>query len=145
MTNIITAQNLSKSFGSFQALKNINLTIQKGQIVGIIGANGAGKTTLLNSILGLNAYEGDLDVLGFDPFSQRDELMKQICFISDVATLPKWIKVSEAIDFVEGVHKSFDRQKALAFLAGTTVPLDKKIRQLSKGMIVQVVIKNNGS
>jgi len=138
MTNIITAQNLSKSFGSFQALKNINLTIQKGQIVGIIGANGAGKTTLLNSILGLNAYEGDLDVLGFDPFSQRDELMKQICFISDVATLPKWIKVSEAIDFVEGVHKSFDRKKALAFLAGTTVPLDKKIRHLSKGMIVQV-------
>ncbi|VAX04101.1 ABC transporter, ATP-binding protein [hydrothermal vent metagenome] len=138
MTNIITAKNLNKSFGSFQALKNINLTIQKGQIVGIIGANGAGKTTLLNSILGLSAYDGDLNVLGLDPYSQRDELMKQICFISDVATLPKWIKVSEAIDFVEGVHKSFDRQKALAFLAGTTVPLDKKIRQLSKGMIVQV-------
>ncbi|MCF6215809.1 MAG: ABC transporter ATP-binding protein [Emcibacter sp.] len=138
MTNIITAKNLNKSFGSFQALKNINLTIQKGQIVGIIGANGAGKTTLLNSILGLSAYDGDLNVLGLDPYSQRDELMKQICFISDVATLPKWIKVSEAIDFVEGVHKSFNREKALAFLAGTTVPLDKKIRQLSKGMIVQV-------
>ncbi len=138
MTNIITAKNLNKSFGSFQALKNINLTIRKGQIVGIIGANGAGKTTLLNSILGLSAYDGDLNVLGFDPYSQRDELMKQICFISDVATLPKWIKVSEAIDFVEGVHKSFNREKALAFLAGTTVPLDKKIRQLSKGMIVQV-------
>ena len=91
MTNIITAKNLNKSFGSFQALKNINLTIRKGQIVGIIGANGAGKTTLLNSILGLSAYDGDLNVLGFDPFSQRDELMKQICFISDVATLPKWM------------------------------------------------------
>ncbi len=138
MTTIITAQNLSKSFGSFQALKNVNLTIKKGQIVGIIGANGAGKTTLLNSILGLSVYDGDLNVLGFDPYSQRDELMKEICFISDVATLPKWIKVSEAIDFVEGVHKSFDRKKALAFLAGTTVPLDKKIRQLSKGMVVQV-------
>jgi len=138
MTNIITAQNLSKSFGSFQALKNINLTIRKGQIVGIIGANGAGKTTLLNSILGLSAYDGDMDVLGFDPYSQRDALMKQICFISDVATLPKWIRVSEAIDFVEGVHKSFDRQKALGFLASTTIPLDKKIGKLSKGMIVQV-------
>ncbi|PCJ41276.1 MAG: multidrug ABC transporter ATP-binding protein [Alphaproteobacteria bacterium] len=138
MTNIITARNLSKSYGSFQALKNVNMTIQKGQIVGIIGANGAGKTTLLNSILGLSAYDGDLDVLGFDPYSQRDEMMKEICFISDVATLPKWIKVSEAIDFVEGVHPNFDRQKALGFLAGTSVPLDKKIRQLSKGMVVQV-------
>jgi len=138
MTTIITAENLSKSFGSFQALKNVNLTIQKGQIVGIIGANGAGKTTLLNSILGLSAYDGRLNVLGFDPNSQRDELMKQICFISDVATLPKWIRVSEAIDFVEGVHPSFDREKVLRLLAGTTVPLDKKIRQLSKGMIVQV-------
>lgn len=138
MNNIITAHNLSKSYGSFQALKNVDLTIQKGQIVGIIGANGAGKTTLLNSILGLSAYDGDLDVLGFSPYSQRDEMMKEICFISDVATLPKWIRVSEAIDFVEGVHPSFDREKALGFLAGTSVPLDKKIRQLSKGMIVQV-------
>ncbi|MCK5424972.1 MAG: ABC transporter ATP-binding protein [Emcibacter sp.] len=138
MTNIITAQNLGKSFGSFQALKNIDLAIQKGQIVGIIGANGAGKTTLLNSFLGLSTYDGDLDVLGLDPYAQRDELMKQICFISDVATLPKWMKVSEALDFVEGVHPSFDREKALTFLAGTSVPLDKKIRKLSKGMIVQV-------
>ncbi|PCI33541.1 MAG: multidrug ABC transporter ATP-binding protein [Alphaproteobacteria bacterium] len=138
MTNIITAQNLSKSFGSFQALKNVNLTIQKGQIVGIIGANGAGKTTLLNSILGLSAYDGNLDVLGFDPYADRDELVKQICFISDVATLPKWMKVHEAIDFVEGVHPSFNREKALGFLNGTSVPLDKKIRHLSKGMVVQV-------
>ncbi len=138
MTNIITAHNLGKSYGSFQALKNVNLTVGKGQIVGIIGANGAGKTTLLNSILGLSAYDGELDVLGLDPYSERDELMKQICFISDVATLPKWIRVHEAIDFVEGVHPSFDRQKALNFLEGTSVPLDKKVRQLSKGMIVQV-------
>jgi len=138
MSNIITAHNLNKSFGSFQALKNVDLAIQKGQIVGIIGANGAGKTTLLNSILGLSTYDGALDVLGFNPYDERDELMKQICFISDVATLPKWIKVSEAIDFVEGVHASFDREKALEFLAGTSVPLDKKIRHLSKGMTVQV-------
>lgn len=138
MTNIITAHNLRKSYGKFCALNNVDLTIEKGQIVGIIGANGAGKTTLLNSILGLSAYEGDLDVLGYDPYSQRDELMKEICFISDVATLPKWIRVSEAIDFVEGVHPSFNREKALAFLQDTNVPLNKKIRQLSKGMIVQV-------
>jgi len=138
MTNIITARNLSKSYGSFQALKNVNLTIRQGQIVGIIGANGAGKTTLLNSILGLGTYDGELDVLGYAPYSERDEMMKEICFISDVATLPKWIRVEEAIDFVEGVHKSFDRQKALNFLAGTSIPLDKKVRQLSKGMIVQL-------
>lgn len=138
MTNIITAQNLSKSFGSFQALKNIDLTIQKGQIVGIIGANGAGKTTLLNSILGLTAFDGELNVLGFDPYAQRDELMKKICFISDVATLPKWMKVHEALDFVEGVHPGFNRVKALGFLGGTSIPLDKKIHHLSKGMVVQV-------
>ncbi len=138
MTNIITAQNLSKSYGSFQALKNVDLTIQKGQIVGIIGANGAGKTTLLNSILGLSSYDGELDVLGFAPYDQRDDLMKHICFISDVATLPKWMKVNEALDFVEGVHISFDREKALGFLADTSVPLDKKIRHLSKGMVVQL-------
>ena len=138
MTNIITAHNLCKSYGSFQALKNVDLGIRKGQIVGIIGANGAGKTTLLNSILGLTSYDGDLTVLGYNPYDQRDDLMKDICFISDVATLPKWIRVSEAIDFVEGVHPSFDRNKALGFLANTSVPLDKKIRQLSKGMIVQV-------
>ncbi|MCF8474853.1 MAG: ABC transporter ATP-binding protein [Emcibacter sp.] len=138
MTNIITARNLSKNYGSFQALKNVDLTVEKGQIIGIIGANGAGKTTLLNSILGLSAYEGELEVLGMNPYRQRDELMKEISFISDVATLPKWIKVSEAIDFVEGVHKNFDRTKALGFLSGTNVPLDKKIGKLSKGMIVQV-------
>jgi len=138
MSNIITAHNLGKSYGSFQALNNINLNIQKGQIVGIIGANGAGKTTLLNSILGLCSYDGDLNVLGFDPYNQRDEMMKKICFISDVATLPKWIRVCEAIDFVEGVHKSFDRHKALNFLADTNFPLNKKIRHLSKGMIVQL-------
>jgi len=138
MTAIITAQNVRKSFGSFEALKGINLNIQKGQIVGLIGANGAGKTTLLNSILGLSNYEGALDVLGYNPFQQRDELMKEICFISDVATLPKWIKVHQAIDFVEGVHPNFDREKALNLLKDTTVQLDKKVRALSKGMIVQL-------
>lgn len=138
MTAIITAQNVRKSFGSFEALKGIDLSIHKGQIVGLIGANGAGKTTLLNSILGLSNYEGDLDVLGYSPFEQRDDLMQNICFISDVATLPKWIKVHQVVDFVEGVHPKFDREKALQLLKGTTIPMDKKVRALSKGMIVQL-------
>ncbi|WP_417319716.1 ABC transporter ATP-binding protein [Emcibacter sp.] len=138
MSNLITARNLKKSYNSFKALKGVNLDIERGQIVGIIGANGAGKTTLINTILGLSDYEGELHVMGLAPYANRDELMKDVCFISDVATLPKWMKVSQTIDFVEGVHPKFDRQKALELLSGTTVPLEKKIRQLSKGMIVQV-------
>ncbi|WP_138379315.1 ABC transporter ATP-binding protein [Luteithermobacter gelatinilyticus] len=138
MTTLITARNLKKSYGSFEALKGIDLDIHKGQITGIIGANGAGKTTLINTILGLTDYDGDLNVLGFDPYRERNALMKQVCFISDVATLPKWMKVCETIDFVEGVHPGFNRDKALDFLNGTAVSLEKKIRQLSKGMIVQV-------
>ncbi|WP_321397536.1 ABC transporter ATP-binding protein [Emcibacter sp.] len=138
MTTLITARNLRKNYGSFEALRGVDLDIERGQIVGIIGANGAGKTTLINTILGLSDYEGDLHVLGLAPYANRDELMKDVCFISDVAILPKWMKVNQAIDFVEGVHPKFDRQRALRFLADTTVPLDKKIRHLSKGMIVQV-------
>jgi ABC-2 type transport system ATP-binding protein len=138
MTNIITAKQLSKTFGSFQALKSVDLEIGKGQIVGLIGANGAGKTTLINAILGLTSFEGELTVNGFDPYGQRDELMKQVSFISDVATLPKWMTVSQVVDFVEGSHPNFDREKALGFLKETSVPLDKKIKKLSKGMVVQV-------
>jgi ABC-2 type transport system ATP-binding protein len=138
MTNVITARNLKKSYNSFEALKGVDLDIERGQIVGIIGANGAGKTTLINTILGLADYEGELHVMGIAPYADRDELMKEVCFISDVATLPKWMKVSQAIDYVEGVHPNFNREKALGFLAGTSVPLNKTVRQLSKGMIVQV-------
>ncbi len=117
MTTYISAKNLSKTYGNFKALKNVSVSIEKGQIVGLIGANGAGKTTMINAILGLSSYEGDLNVLGFDPHTQRDQLMKEVCFISDVATLPKWIKVSEILQFVEGVHPKFNREKALGFLA----------------------------
>ena len=138
MTDYISAKNLSKSFGKFKALSDVSISIQKGQIVGLIGANGAGKTTLINAILGLSSIEGDLSVLGLDPYKERDELMKEVCFISDVATLPKWIKVEQAMQFVEGVHPKFDREKALKFLGQTSIPLDKKVGKLSKGMIVQL-------
>jgi ABC-2 type transport system ATP-binding protein len=138
MTNYISATNLNKSYGNFQALNNVNLSIKKGQIVGLIGSNGAGKTTLINSILGLVDFEGDLNVMGFDPHNERDELMKEVCFISDVATLPKWIKVSEVLQYVEGIHPKFNREKALTFLSQTTIPMDKNVGKLSKGMVVQL-------
>jgi ABC-2 type transport system ATP-binding protein len=143
MTNVNTApvveaKGLSKSFGNFQALKNVDLTLPMGRIVGVIGANGAGKTTLLNAILGLSSYEGSLSVLGHNPSTERDALMQDVCFIADVATLPKWMKVVEVFDYVEAVHPKFNRAKAMDFLSRTNVPLNKKIRALSKGMTVQV-------
>lgn len=138
MTNYISATNLSKSYGDFKALNDVSVSIEKGQIVGLIGANGAGKTTMINAFLGLTAYEGELDVLGYDPHTQRDQLMKEVCFISDVATLPRWIKVEEAVQFVEGVHPNFSREKALSFLKQTSIPMEKKVGKLSKGMTVQL-------
>lgn len=135
---VIEARGVSKTFGQFKALDGVNIEVPLGRIVGVIGSNGAGKTTLLNAVLGLSSYEGSLSVLGYDPATERDKLMEEVCFISDVATLPKWMKVSEVIDFVESVHPKFDRAKALDFLSRTTVPLDKKVRALSKGMTVQV-------
>lgn len=138
MTNYISAKGLSKSYGDFQALKNVDLNIGKGQIVGLIGSNGAGKTTLINSILGLVSFDGELNVMGFNPHSERDELMKEVCFISDVATLPKWIKVKEVLQYVEGIHPKFDREKALSFLTETTIPMNKAVGKLSKGMVVQL-------
>lgn len=138
MTTYISANNLCKSYGDFKALNDVNISIEKGQIVGLIGANGAGKTTMINTILGLTSYEGELDVLGYNPHTERDQLMKEVCFISDVATLPRWIKVKETIEFVEGVHPNFSRKKALGFLEKTSIPMDKKVGKLSKGMIVQL-------
>lgn len=135
---VVESHGLSKSFGDFQALKGVDFKVPLGRIVGVIGANGAGKTTLLNAVLGLSTYEGELKVLGRDPASERDALMQDVCFIADVATLPKWMKVSEVLDYVEAVHPRFDRAKALDFLARTNVPLDRKVRALSKGMTVQV-------
>lgn len=135
---MISATNLSKSFDKFHALKGVNFEVQKGRIVGLIGANGAGKTTLLNAILGLASCDGDLSVLGLDPKTQRDQLMQDVCFIADVATLPKWMRVHEVLDYVEGVHPRFNRQQAEDYLKRTTVPMDRKVKALSKGMTVQV-------
>lgn len=135
---VIEANGLSKRYGDFQALKPVNFRVPLGRIVGVIGANGAGKTTMLNAVLGLMSFDGELSVMGLDPSKQRGKLMQEVCFIADVATLPKWMKVSEVLDYVEGVHPKFNREKAMSYLGRTKVPLDRKVRALSKGMTVQL-------
>jgi ABC-2 type transport system ATP-binding protein len=134
----IEARGLRKSFGKTVALDGINLRVEDGRILGIIGPNGAGKTTALNAILGLTPYQGELRVLGRNPWTERDQLMRDVCFIADVAVLPRWIRVSQALDYVAGVHPRFDRAKAEAFLAKTTIGRDRKVKQLSKGMVAQL-------
>jgi len=136
--NIIEARGLRKSFGSTIALDGVDLNIEAGRIVGLIGPNGAGKSTALNAILGLTSHQGELRVLGRDPWNERDALMLDVCFISDVAVLPRWIKVSEALDYVAGVHPRFDRARAESFLFKTTIKRDSRVRELSKGMVVQL-------
>src|SRR4051812_34433918 len=134
----IEARDLRKNYGTTIALDGVDLRVEEGRIVGLIGPNGAGKTTALNAILGLTPYEGDLKVLGRDPWTERDQLMRDVCFISDIAVLPRWIRVWQAIDYVAGVHPRFDRAKAEAFLAKTTVRRDSKVNELSKGMVTQL-------
>jgi ABC-2 type transport system ATP-binding protein len=134
----IEARGLRKSFGTTVALDGINLRVEDGRILGLIGPNGAGKTTALNAILGLAPYQGELRVLGRNPWTERDQLMRDVCFIADVAVLPRWIRVSQAIDYVAGVHPLFDRAKAEAFLARTTIRRDSKVKHLSKGMVAQL-------
>jgi ABC-2 type transport system ATP-binding protein len=134
----IEARGLRKSFGTTIALDGINLRVEDGRILGIIGPNGAGKTTALNAILGLTPYQGELRVLGRNPWTERDQLTRDVCFIADVAVLPRWIRVSQALDYVAGVHPRFDRAKAEAFLAKTTIGRDRKVKQLSKGMVAQL-------
>ncbi len=138
MTNLISARNLAKNYGPKQALKACTFDVPPGQILGVIGANGAGKSTLLNALLGLHDYQGDLTVLGVDPYRNRADLMRHVCFIADVATLPKWMTVRQLLDVTAGMHPNFDRAKAESRLAKTTVPMSGKIRTLSKGMMVQV-------
>ncbi len=138
MSAVITASGLSKRYKSSLALDNVNLQIEPGRIVGLIGPNGAGKTTALKAILGLTDFTGELNVLGFDPRKQRDRLMGDVCFIADVAVLPRWIRVSEAVDFVANTHPRFDRAKCEAFLARTKLQPSQRVRQMSKGMIVQL-------
>jgi ABC-2 type transport system ATP-binding protein len=134
----IEAQGLRKVFGTTVALDGIDLRVEEGRILGIIGPNGAGKTTALNAILGLTSYEGQLTVLGRDPWNARDQLMRDVSFIADVAVLPRWIRVSQLLDYVAGVHPRFDRAKAECFLAKTTIKRTSKVRQLSKGMVAQL-------
>jgi ABC-2 type transport system ATP-binding protein len=134
----IEARGLRKVFGTTVALDGINLRVEEGRILGIIGPNGAGKTTALNAILGLTSYEGQLTVLGRDPWNARDQLMRDVSFIADVAVLPRWIRVSQLLDYVAGVHPKFDRAKAEGFLAKTTIKRMSKVRQLSKGMVAQL-------
>jgi ABC-2 type transport system ATP-binding protein len=138
MTAVIEARGLAKTYGSTQALRGVDFTIPAGRIVGLIGPNGSGKTTAIKSILGLTTFDGSLKVLGMDPRSHRDELMKEVCFIADVAVLPRWLKVSQAVDFVAGVHPRFDRARAMDFLKRTDIKLDSRVRQLSKGMVTQL-------
>src|SRR5215510_16140498 len=134
----IEARSLRKAYATTVAVDNIDLRVEEGRILGVIGPNGAGKTSLLNAILGLTSYEGELRVLGRDPWASRDELMRDVSFIADVAVLPRWIRVSQLLDYVGGVHPRFDRAKAEGFLAKTEIKRTSKVRQLSKGMVAQL-------
>jgi ABC-2 type transport system ATP-binding protein len=134
----IEARGLRKSYGTTVAVDGVDLRVEEGRILGLIGPNGAGKTTALNAILGLTPYQGELKVLGRDPWIARDQLMRDVSFIADVAVLPRWIRVSQAVDYVAGVHPRFDRAKAEGFLAKTTIKRTSKVRELSKGMVAQL-------
>jgi len=134
----IEARGLRKAFGTTVALDGVDLHVEEGRILGLIGPNGAGKTTALNAILGLIAYQGELRVLGRDPWAQRDQLMRDVSFIADVAVLPRWVGVSQLLEYVEGVHPRFDRAKAEGFLAKTSIGRASKVRELSKGMVAQL-------
>jgi ABC-2 type transport system ATP-binding protein len=138
MSAVMTARGLTKRYGKHVALDGIDFDIPAGRIVGLIGPNGSGKTTTLKAALGLIPFEGSLSVLGHDPRTERDALMQDVCFIADVAILPRWLKVGDAIDFVAGVHPRFDRKKAERYLAITKLTPDMKVRAMSKGMIVQL-------
>ncbi|MEE4143365.1 MAG: ABC transporter ATP-binding protein [Halieaceae bacterium] len=138
MATIINATGVKKYYGKERAVDSVDLRLQAGTILGLIGPNGAGKTTLLRSLLGLCDCEGELDVLGFDPRYQRAEMLDQVCSIPDTAVLPGWMTVSQLLDYVEGVHPRFNRARALRFLDDTEVGLQRRIRQLSKGMMVQL-------
>jgi ABC-2 type transport system ATP-binding protein len=135
---MVSARGLRKSYRGKPALDGVDFTLPAGRIVGLIGPNGAGKTTALKALLGLTRFDGELQVLGMDPRTQRDDLMGEVCFIADVAVLPRWMRVREAIDFVAGVHPRFDRVRCEAMLAATKLGMNQRVREMSKGMIVQL-------
>jgi ABC-2 type transport system ATP-binding protein len=138
MTNLVSARGVSKHFGQVRAVDDVSFDIEKGKILGLIGPNGAGKTTLLKAVLGLTDCEGDLSVLGLNPFRQRKKLMQNICFIADVAVLRRWIKVSQLLDYVEAIHPNFSRVRAEELLQQTNVRAGARVKELSKGMVVQL-------
>jgi ABC-2 type transport system ATP-binding protein len=138
MSGIVEVQDVSKHFGDFAALDNVSFTIEPGSIVGLIGPNGAGKTTTLKSILGLTDFDGQMSVLGQDPRRGRHKVMERVCFVADVGVLPRWLKVSDALDYIAGVHAGFNRERAEAMLAETKISLNHKVKQLSKGMVTQL-------
>jgi ABC-2 type transport system ATP-binding protein len=138
MTSLVSARGVSKLFGSFKAVDDVSFEIEAGKILGLIGPNGAGKTTLLKAVLGLTDCEGELSVMGLDPFRQRKQLMQNICFIADVAVLPRWIKVTQLLDYVEAVHPNFSRKRAEELLRETKIMAHSKVKELSKGMVTQL-------
>lgn len=138
MQPVIEARALHKTYGSTKALDGVDLDLMPGKILGLIGPNGAGKTTLLKSVLGLAPVEGDLSVLGMNPRTQRTQLLEQVSVIADTAILPRWLKVKEALEYLEGVHPRFDKQRAEAFLQRTQIQRESQVKQLSKGMLTQL-------
>ncbi|HRG15974.1 MAG TPA: ATP-binding cassette domain-containing protein, partial [Pseudomonadota bacterium] len=138
MSKVIEARGLRKRYGKTEAVKGVDLSIEAGKIVGLIGPNGAGKTSVLKAMLGLTDFDGELTILGRNPHTERHALMQDVCFIADVAVLPRWIRVREAIEYVEGVHARFSRAKCEAFLAKTKLKPEMRVREMSKGMIVQL-------
>jgi len=138
MTSLVTAKGVSKHFGDLRAVDNVSFEIQKGRIMGLIGPNGAGKTTLLKALLGLTDCDGQLSVLGLDPFRQRKQMMQDICFIADVAVLPRWIRVTQLLDFITATHPNFSRQRAEELLSRTKIKHSSRVRELSKGMVTQL-------
>lgn len=138
MTSLVSAQGVTKKFGSFTAVDDVSFDIESGRILGLIGPNGAGKTTLLKALLGLTDCEGQLSVMGLDPFRQRKKLMQNICFIADVAVLPRWIRVTQLLDYVEAIHPNFSRKRAEELLQQTKIMASSKVKELSKGMVTQL-------
>ena len=138
MEPVIKAEHLRKFYGDTPAMDDISFTVEKGSIVGLIGPNGAGKTSTLKAILGLTSFAGSLEVLGKDPRLNQDQLMEEVCFIADVGVLPKWLRVANAIDYIEGVHPRFSRERAMVLLGETSIGMDKKVSELSKGMVTQL-------
>jgi len=138
MTSLVSAQGVTKRFGSFTAVDNVSFEVESGKILGLIGPNGAGKTTLLKALLGLTDCEGQLSVMGLDPFRQRKELMRNICFIADVAVLPRWIRVTQLLDYVEAIHPNFSRKRADELLQQTKIMSNSRVKELSKGMVTQL-------